>query len=89
MENSQKKLRDSFLYEYFKDFPYNVSEQNAVRTEKYLYVTYKKRKEPVLYNIQEDLKTMHNIISTDEGKEVLPGLQRLMKNYLEGKRDGK
>jgi N-acetylglucosamine-6-sulfatase len=74
IENSKEKLRDSFLYEYYKDFPCNVSEQKAVRTDKYLYVTYKKRRKPVLYNIQKDPRTLRNIIDTEEGKEVLPEL---------------
>ena len=83
IENSKEKLRDSFLYEYYKDFPYNVSEQKAIRTDKYLYVTYKKRRKPVLYNIQKDPRTLRNIIDTEEGKEVLPELQRLMRSYPE------
>jgi N-acetylglucosamine-6-sulfatase len=84
LENSKKSIRSSFLYEYFKDFPYNVSEQYAVRTEKYLYVVYKGRRKPALFNIQNDRRTMNNIINTDEGKKVLPEMQQLLGKYLEG-----
>ncbi len=89
LKNTKTKVRASFLYEYFKDYPYNVAEQKAVRTEQYLYVTYEKRKKPALYNIRKDRRTLHNIIGTDEGKKVLPGLERLMKNYREGMNNGR
>lgn len=84
LRNSKKSIRSSFLYEYFKDFPYNVPEQYAVRTERYLYVTYKGRRKPALYNIQDDPRTLHNIIRSNEGRKVLPELQQLLGKYLEG-----
>jgi arylsulfatase A-like enzyme len=86
--NSKKSIRTSFLYEYFKDFPYNVPEQYAVRTDKYLYVVYKGRRKPALFNIQNDSRTLHNIINTDEGKKVLPEMQLLLRNYLGGSYNG-
>ncbi len=67
--------RDSFLYEYFKDFPYNVPAHQALRTDQYLYVTYEKGREPELYAIKEDPRTLNDIINTDEGRRVEPSLR--------------
>ena len=84
LENQSTAWRDSFLYEYFKDFPYNVPEQNALRTHEYLYVEYQGRRAPELYNIQRDPRTLENIIDTAEGQAQLPALQRLLASYLDG-----
>jgi N-acetylglucosamine-6-sulfatase len=74
--------------EHFKDFPYSVPEWDAVRTERYLYVEYKSKKSPELFNIQKDPRTLYNLIQTPEGKRVLPELQKTMLGYLRKKGDG-
>jgi N-acetylglucosamine-6-sulfatase len=78
--------RESFLYEYFKDFPYNVPSHQAVRTHQYLYVEYKGRRRPVLFDIQEDPRTLHNLFDAAAGGGVVPKLQGRLREHLEGVR---
>ena len=80
--------RSSVHLEYFKDFPYSVPEWDAVRTERFLYIEYRNQKAAELFDIQKDPRTMHNIISTPEGKSILPELQAMMKDYLRRKSNG-
>ena len=82
MENRAQDWRTSFLYEYFKDFPYNVPAQNAVRTRQYLYVEYDGRRLPELYDIQRDPRTLQNIIDSPSGRQQLPELKKLLDEYL-------
>jgi N-acetylglucosamine-6-sulfatase len=79
LQDGSIKLRTSFNYEYYKDFPYNVPEMHAVRTEKFLYIEYKGRRKPELFDIQKDPRTLNNIIGTDGGRAMLPGLKKLLK----------
>jgi arylsulfatase A-like enzyme len=88
LANKNIRLRNSIHMEYFKDFPYNVPEWDAVRTDCFLYVEYRGQKSTELFDIQKDPRTMHNIISTQEGKSVLPKLQDMLKNHLRRKSDG-
>lgn len=89
LKGDQKILRRSSVHlEYFKDFPYSVPEWDAVRTESYLYVEYQNKKTPELFDIQKDPHTRRNLITTLEGKKVLPELQGLMKEYLRRKANG-
>lgn len=67
--------RDSFVYEYFQDFPYQVPTQKALRTERYLYVTYERGQPDALYDIVDDPRTLHNIIHTRAGQAALPMLR--------------
>lgn len=67
--------RDAFLYEYFRDFPYNVPAQKALRTEQYLYVIYERGQPDALYDIVADPRTLHNIIDTAAGQAALPALR--------------
>ncbi len=82
LQEQETAWRESFLYEYFKDFPYNVPEQNAVRTKEYLYVEYEGPRQPELYNILNDPHTLNNILDKPEGQAQLPELQRLLQSYL-------
>ena len=88
LANKNIQLRNSIHLEHFKDFPYNVPEWNAVRTDRFLYVEYQGQKGAELFDIQKDPRTMQNIISTLEGKSVLQELQYMMKNYLRRKSNG-
>lgn len=86
--NNNFSRRSSVHLEYFKDFPYSVPEWDAVRTNRFLYVEYQKNKPAELFDIQKDPRTRHNLISHSEGKDVLPELQSLMKEYLRRKANG-
>lgn len=67
--------RDAFLYEYFRDFPYNVPAHKALRTAQYLYVTYERGRPDALYDITADPRTLNNIIATPTGQAVLSMLR--------------
>ena len=71
--------RDAFVYEYFQDFPYNVPAHKALRTEQYLYVVYERGKEPELFDITRDPRTLENIIDTPTGRAALPDLRQKLK----------
>ena len=71
--------RDAFVYEYFQDFPYNVPAHKALRTEQYLYVVYERGKEPELFDITRDPRTLENIINTPTGRAALPDLRQKLK----------
>jgi N-acetylglucosamine-6-sulfatase len=88
LANKKIRLRNSIHMEHFKDFPYNVPEWDAVRTDRFLYAEYQGQKGAELFDIQKDPRTMHNLIATPEGKSVLPGLQDRMKDYLRRKSHG-
>ncbi len=76
--------RASFLYEYFKDFPYNVPAHQAVRTARYLYLDFAGQQPPELYDIVQDTRTLENIIQTPPGQAVLPTMQALLREHRGG-----
>jgi N-acetylglucosamine-6-sulfatase len=75
--------RSEFLYEYFLDFPYNVPPLAAIRTERHIYIEYRGRKGPELYDLDEDPAQRHNLIHTDSGRALAdtlkPRLQALLR----------
>ncbi len=79
LERRPTLWRGDFLYEYFKDFPYNVPAQRAVRTGRHLYVEYEGRRRPELYDIARDPRTMTDITATREGAAALPALRRRLR----------
>jgi len=83
LEDTETAWRESFLYEYFKDFPYNVPAHRAVRSDRYLYIEFETRRPPELYDIQADPRTLHNIIASPKGREVLPAMQALLRQHLD------
>jgi N-acetylglucosamine-6-sulfatase len=88
LENRDEPPREFIHLEYYKDFPYRVPEYDAVRTEKFLYVEYRGRKKPELFDIQKDPRTLHDILETPEGKRVLPGLKERLRESIRGKSGG-
>ena len=89
LENRKEKVRDSFLYEYFKDFPYNVPEQCGVRTERHIYMTYRGRRKDGMYDVANDPGYRKNLIDTSEGRRLLPEMKRLLARYRGGASDEK
>ncbi len=71
----ETEWRDAFVYEYFRDFPYNVPAHKALRTAQYLYVTHERVGAAALYDITTDPRTLNNIIATPAGQSVLPLLR--------------
>jgi arylsulfatase A-like enzyme len=78
--------RQAWLYEYFKDFPYNVPGINAVRTRTHVYIEYAGRKAPELYNVANDPGQKRNLIDTDEGLRALPELKKALEDLKKGKK---
>ncbi|RPI95585.1 MAG: DUF4976 domain-containing protein, partial [Spirochaetales bacterium] len=89
LENRKDKVRDSFLYEYFKDFPYNVPEQYGVRTESHIYMNYRGRRKAGIFDVNKDPGYRNNRIATPEGKRMLPEMKRLLVQYRGGADNGK
>jgi arylsulfatase A-like enzyme len=83
LDGTDGAWRASFLYEYFKDFPYNVPAHKAVRTGRHLYVEFETGWPPELYDILDDPRTRHNIIDNPDGREVLPAMQALLRQHLD------
>jgi N-acetylglucosamine-6-sulfatase len=86
LKNRKTAWRKAWLYEYFKDFPYNVPEMNAVRTEQYIYIDYEGRKKDELFNVASDPLETRNLMDTPEGRQALPGLKRMLEDLKKGKR---
>ncbi|MRR16322.1 MAG: DUF4976 domain-containing protein [Deltaproteobacteria bacterium] len=77
LKNPSLEGRDAFLYEHFPVFPIPIPGIAAVRTKDFKYVTYQKGTwRNQLFDLKKDPRELQNIIGTEEGKEVLPGLQK-------------
>lgn len=79
LEGATVAWRNSVLIEYWSDtvFPRMLTMgYQAVRTERYKYIHYLELDGmDELYDLQSDPFEMDNIISTDEGQRLLPGMQ--------------
>ena len=84
LENRDFNLRDSWHYEYYKEFPYNAPEMHAVRTREYIYIEFVGRRKPELYNIINDPRNKDNLMLKPEGQQVLPYLKKLLQSHLRG-----
>jgi N-acetylglucosamine-6-sulfatase len=78
--------RKAWLYEYFKDFPYNVPETRAVRTERHILIDYEGRRKDELFDLIRDPRQRRNLIHTPEGRRRLPELRRMLQALMEGHR---
>jgi len=85
IKNKTAMGRKAWLYEYFKDFSYNVPEHTAVRTDRYKYIEFVGKRKPELYDLTDDPREMKNIYSTPKGSKVLPGLKKMMKKLKQGR----
>jgi N-acetylglucosamine-6-sulfatase len=86
LKSDSAQGRKVWLYEYFKDFPYNVPGINAVRTRTHMYMEYAGRKTPELYNVASDPHQKRNLINTDEGLRALPELKKALEDLKKGKK---
>lgn len=76
--------RKAWLYEYFKEFPYNVPETKAVRTRSHTYIEYAGGRKPELYDIIADPRQKNNIMGTPEGARLLPRLKETLEKLKKG-----
>jgi N-acetylglucosamine-6-sulfatase len=80
LESSSAQGRRAWLYEYFKDFPYNVPPILAVRTETHIYIEYGSRRPPELFDLIKDPRPMENLAGSPEGARYMPALKEMLKN---------
>lgn len=86
LQSASTPGRKAWLYEYFKEFPYNVPPLNAVRTETHMYVEYEGRRKPELFDIINDPREKNNLMGTPEGEKLLPELKRMLEELKQGKK---
>jgi N-acetylglucosamine-6-sulfatase len=81
--NPARAGREAWLYEYFKNYPYDIPTTFGVRTSTHKYVEFEGGRKPELYNLETDPHEKVNLIGTSEGdtlslhlKAVLEALKR-------------
>jgi len=79
IKNPSEFGREAWLYEYFKNYPYNIPTTFGVRTRTHKYVEFEGRRKPELYNLSVDPKEKVNLVGTTEGE----ALSRELKAMLE------
>jgi len=86
LKNPDASWRKAWLYEYFKDYPYQVPEMFAVRTDRHKYIEYQGRKKAELFDIAKDPREMQNLMNTPEGERIQPGLKKMLEDLKQGGR---
>jgi arylsulfatase A-like enzyme len=77
--------RKAWLYEYFKDFPYNVPEIRAVRTATHKYIEYGGRRRSELYDVAQDPKETRDLMGSEDGQRLQPELRKMLEALREGR----
>jgi N-acetylglucosamine-6-sulfatase len=78
--------REAWLYEYYKEFPYNAPPLNAVRTKSHIYIEYEGGRLPELYDIVNDPREMHNLMNDPASAQLVPQLKEMLEGLKQGKR---
>ncbi|MEW6444014.1 MAG: sulfatase [bacterium] len=86
LSSARARGRKAWLYEYFKDFPYNVPQIRAVRTEQHIYIEYEGKRPPEMYDVVADPREHRNLIDTDEGARLRPGLEAMLEALRRGEK---
>jgi arylsulfatase A-like enzyme len=86
LQDASAPGRKAWLYEYFKEFPYNTPPLNAVRTETHIYTEYESRRRPELFDIVNDPRQQRNLMGTPEGDRLLPEMKEMLEGLKAGKR---
>lgn len=86
LESGRARGRKAWLYEYFREFPYNVPEIRAIRTERHIYMEYEGRRKPELYDLEEDPRQRTNLMGTPEGERLLPELKEMLEALKRGEK---
>lgn len=82
LESSSAQGRRAWLYEYFKDFPYNVPPILAVRTKTHIYIEYGSRRPPELFDLIKDPRQVENLAGSPEADRYMPALKGMLKNLI-------
>jgi arylsulfatase A-like enzyme len=78
--------RRAWMYEYFKDFPYNTPEHQAVRTRRHKFIQFQGGRPEELYDLARDPREMTNLIGTAEGVQLRPELAAMLEKLRRGVR---
>ena len=78
--------RRAWMYEYFKDFPYNTPEHQAVRTRRHKFIRFQGGRPEELYDLARDPREMTNLIGTAEGVQLRPELAAMLEKLRRGVR---
>jgi N-acetylglucosamine-6-sulfatase len=77
--------RQSFLYEYFKDWPFPVPPMLAVRTPEWKFIHYLEAKpEDELFHLAEDPKEMTNLLKDPSSANTLASLRSELERLKQG-----
>ncbi len=86
LRSAQAPGRKAWLYEHFLNFPYREPEMHGVRTESHLYVEYRGRRKPELYDLRADPREMNNLMNTAEGETLAAELKKMLIDLQSGKK---
>ena len=86
LKSASSPGRKAWLYEYSKDFPYNVPGIEGVRTNTHIYIEYLSKRTPEIYDLVNDPRQQRNLIDTDEGKRLLPEMKKMLEDLKKGKK---
>ncbi len=76
LQNKPAKTRTAWLYEHYPVFPIPIPGIAAVRTDRYIYITYQNnRRKPEIYDLLNDPKQYNDLYGSGEGKKLLPMLK--------------
>jgi len=77
-ENPDISGRETWLYEYFKNYPYDIPTTFGVRTKTHKYVEFEGRRKPELYDLVADPKEKVNLFGTPEGEVLSKELKAIL-----------
>ena len=86
MRSAEAPGRKAWLYEYFKEFPYNTPRLDAVRTENHIYVEYEGGRPPELYDIVHDPRQRNNLMDMPEAQRLVPELKEMLEGLKRGEK---
>ncbi len=77
MQSGTAASRDSWLYEYFPEFPTHVPGMTALRTKQHKYIEYQNGiRPPELYNLMNDPKEMKDLAGETDSKPLIDRLRQ-------------
>jgi len=75
--------REAVYYEYFADFPYQVPPNQAVRTERWIYIEYDRGLEPMLFDRLADPDQRDDLFSQPGTEQVVAELSQMLSRMRE------
>ncbi|BFM14058.1 sulfatase [Maricurvus nonylphenolicus] len=81
-QSFEGSLREFWVYTYFKDFPYPVPAQTALRTNRYKLIDYERGKRDELFDLRSDPAEKRNLIDDPEMRQVELQMRQALQRYL-------